>query len=303
MASAPKIGLDKVYVASLTSDAGTLAPVYGTPVALAGAASLTGNPNGELVTDWGDNGPYFTMNGRGNLQATLELIDVDPAVLAAVLGQTRANGITQEGIFDQSPYYALGFRVWIGGVDSLGAKIYEYFWYLKGKFSIPEQGAETKKETISPQHTTLNAEFVKLAYNDVMCTHGRTDFDLSTATAAAWFTAPVYNSSQSLSAVTFASVAGSASGHTITLTFSKGSSESFALVAPTDASQILVSVVSTGAPLAGTSTYAVSAASASPTLTITNTNIAGVAYLVYVVGLKDVNGVTVTPLSKLVTPV
>lgn len=295
--AAPKIGLDKVYVAPLTSDTALgVAPVYGTPALLAGAAKVTGNPNGSLVTDYGDNAGFYTANSRGNLQLTLELIDVDPAILASVLGQTRANYITQEGYDDSSPYYAMGFRVWYGTTD------YEYFWYLKGKFTIPEQGAETKKNTISPQHTTLTAEFVKLLYNDVVCVHGRTGYGLASATATSWFNTPVYSSGQSLSAVTFASVAGSISAKTITLTFSKGSSESFALVAPTDDSQISVSVVSTGLILAGTTTYAASAASTSPTVTLTNTNIAGVPYLVHVHGLKDTNGVACTYASKLVTP-
>ena len=298
---APKIGLDKVYVASLTTDDGTNVPTYGTPVLLAGAAKMTGNPNGTLVTDWGDNGPFFTMNARGNLQASMELIDIDPAVLAAVLGQTRANGITQEGILDQAPYYAVGFRVWIGGLDSLGAKIYEYFWYLKGKFTIPEQGAETKKETISPQHTTLSAEFVKLAYNDVMCVHGRTDYSLTTAAAAAWFNQPVTSASASLTAVTVGTIAGSALAHTITIPFAK-SGETFSLATPA-AGDITVSVVSTGLLLSGTTTYTASVAGTAPTITIANINIAAVAYLVSVTSdVVDNNGVHVTPLSQLVTP-
>lgn len=293
--AAPKIGVDSVYVASLTTDT-TLALSYGTPALLAGAAKVTGNPNGALVTDWGDNAAFYTVNARGNLQLSLELIDLDPAILAAVLGQTRANGITEEAFNNQSPYYAMGFRVWYGGTD------YEYFWYLKGKFTIPEQGAETKKNTVSPQHTTLTAEFVKPTYTENVCVHGRTGYSLATATASAWFSQPVYNSSQSLSAVTFASVAGSTSAKTITLTFSKGSSESFSLVAPLDDSQITVSVVSTGSVIAGTNTYTVSAAGTSPTVTIANSNISGVAYLVSVHGLRDINGVAVTYASKLVTP-
>lgn len=298
---APKIGLDKVYVASLTTDDGTNVPTYGTPVLLAGAAKMTGNPNGTLVTDWGDNGPFFTMNARGNLQASMELIDIDPAVLAAVLGQTRANGITQEGILDQAPYYAVGFRVWIGGLDSLGAKIYEYFWYLKGKFTIPEQGAETKKETISPQHTTLSAEFVKLAYNDVMCVHGRTDYSLTTAAAAAWFNQPVTSASASLTAVTVGTIVGSASAHTITIPFAK-SGETFSLATPA-AGDITVSVVSTGSLVAGTYTYTPSAAGTAPSIVIYNANISGVAYLVSVTSdVVDNNGVHVTALSQLVTP-
>ena len=301
MASAPKIGLDKVYVASLTADAGVSAPTYGTPVALLGAVNMTGNPNGSLITDYGDNGAYWTQNSRGNLQATLELIDCDPSVMALMLGQTRANGKTEEKFTDQSPYYAMGYRVWIGDTVS-GAKIYEYFWYLKGKFAIPEQGAETKKESISPQHVTMSAEFVRLNYNDVMTVHGRTDFDLTAADASAWFSQPVYSSAQSLSAVTVGTIAGSYSGKTITIPFAKGSSETFSMNLPA-AGDITVSVVSTGVLIAGTTTYVASVAGTAPTLILSNTNIAAVPYLVTVTSdVTDINGVHVTEKSQLVTP-
>jgi phi13 family phage major tail protein len=293
--AAPKIGVDKVYVAALTADT-SLGLTYGTPVQLAGAAKITGNPNGALVTDYGDNAAFYTANARRNLQLALELIDIDPAVLAQVLGQTRANNITGEQYNDQSPFYAAGFRVWYGATD------YEYFWYLKGKFAIPEQGAETKKNTISPQHVTINAEFVKPVYNDYVCIHGRTGAGLDSGTANSWFNQVIIAPTISLSAVTFSSIAGSSTAHTITLTFSKGASESFALAAPIDDSQITVSVVSTGAVVAGTNTYTPSAASTSPTVVVYNPNITNVAYLVSVHGLRDVNGVAVTYASKLVTP-
>ena len=298
----PKIGVDSVYVAALTLDNGTDAPTYGTPARLAGAAKVSGNPNSSLTTDFGDNKAMFTANARGALQASIELLDVDPDVLALVLGQTRANGITEESATDMAPYYALGFRVWLGGTDDSGDKVYEYFWYVKGRFAIPtDQGAETKKDKINPQHTTLMGEFIALEYNEVMCVHGRTDVDLTAAAAAAWFTNVVYTSSQSLTAVTFDSVVGDAGAHTITLTFGKGG-ETFSLVEPDDNTQVRVFVASTGLFLAGTYTYAASAAGTTPTLVITNSNISGVPYTVFVDSLKDNNGVTVTPKGLTVTP-
>jgi phi13 family phage major tail protein len=304
----PKIGLDKVYVAALDdgTDLITGAPTYQTPVLLSGAASMKGNPNGTLITDWGDNGPYFVTNTRGNLQASLDLIDVDPVVLAQLLGQTRAGGITEEGSLDQSPWYAMGFRVWIGGTDTGSVdpadRIYEYFWYAKGKFTIPEQGADTKKETISPQHTVLTAEFARLNYNNVLCTRSRTNATgVVSATISGWFTAPVISSGQSLTAVTVGTIVGASGAKTITVPFAK-SAETFSL-SPIADGDITVSVVSTGALIAGTSTYSYSAAGAAPTITIANTNIAAVAYLVSVTNdVKDSNGVHVTPKSQLVTP-
>jgi phi13 family phage major tail protein len=305
MERGPKIGLDSVYVAALVDGTDIVGgtPTYGTPVLLAGAASLKGNPNGSLFTDWADNGQYFVTNTRGNLQATLDLVDVDPIVLAAMLGQKRANGVTQEGALDQSPWYAMGFRVWIGGTEAT-AKIYEYFWYAKGKFTIPEQGADTKKETISAQHTILTAEFARLNYSSdaQISTHARSNAtDVVAATITGWFTTPIISTAQSLTAVTVGVITGASGPKTITVPFAK-SGETFSM-ATIDSSDITVSVVSTGALIAGASTYTYSAAGVAPTITIANANIAAVAYIVSVTAdVKDTNGVNITPKSQLVTP-
>lgn len=252
----PKIGLDSVWVAPLTDGSDTVGgtPVWGTPVQLAGAAKMTGKPNGSLATDYGDNGPFWTGNTRGNLQADLELIDVNPAVLSALLGQTKTNGIVQENILDQSPYYALGFRVWIGGSDTgsvdANKRIYEYFWYLKGKFTIPDQGATTKKATLSPEHTTLNAEFVKLVSNNLMCTHARTnDPDVSAATITNWFNAPVYTAPYDGGALSVV-IAKSTTKATFTFTKVGGGTFNIATASAVVGTSVIVSkggVIQTGA--------------------------------------------------------
>jgi hypothetical protein len=193
------------------------------------------------------------------------------------------------------------FRIWFGGLDSLGAKIYEYVSLPKGKFAVPESGAETKKETISFQHVTLSGEFARLEVNGLMNIHGRTDESLPAAAAAAWFTAPTWSLTQSSTAVTVGTITGADTANTITIPFAK-SGETFSMVAPA-AGDITVSVVSTGALIAGASTYALSVAGIAPTITITNPNVTAVAYLVTVTSdVKDTNGVSVTPYSQLVTP-
>lgn len=220
MAGNPKIGLDQVYVAPLIegSDVVGGTPSWGTPVLLAGAVKAQLNPNGSVATDWGDNGPFFIGSSVGNLQMALELIDFDPDVHAAVLGASRANGITVEGSLDQSPWYAMGFRVWLGGKDSLGNNIYEYFWCLKGKFSKPEMGGDTKKESLAFGHTTLNAEFARLNVNNAISTHARTDKGASSALIAAWFTAPVYKTTVDLGALSVVIAKATAD---VSFTFSK----------------------------------------------------------------------------------
>lgn len=296
--NAPKIGLDNVYIAKMVagSDDGG-APSWDTPVKLSsGVVKMTGNPNGALVTDWGDNGPFFVTNSRGNLQAQLEMQDIDPTILAELLGQSRANGVTVEGALDQSPWYALGFRVWIGGSDDSGNKIYEYFWYLKGKFAIPQQGAETKKAQITPQHTTLMAEFAKLYYNDMISSHARSDSpEVSSTTISSWFNAPVYQTTVNLSAVT---VVMAKSTTKLTFTFAKADASTFKMAEQTAVIGSSILVVEAGAAKTGAlvwtgegtssvvATFTPDVAFGADTVTATCT-----------AAVKDVNGVAVTPLS------
>jgi len=298
---APMIGLDKVYVAKLLTDVVGSTPTYDTPVAMPGVVTASINKNGTIITDYADNRQFWVGNSRGNTEGTFEFVDYDPALIAAMLGQTRANGITEGRPLDQAAYYAIGFRVWIGG-EKVGGT-YRYVWLLKGKFTIPSINPETKKEQISPKHVTLTAQFVALnGANNVIDTEARNDYDLTSVTEAAWFTAPVFSSGVSTSAVTVGSATGSASAHTITIPFSKGSSETFSLVAPVDNTQIVVIVNSTGLILAGTYTYTASVAGTAPTITIANASIAAVSYSVVVVKITDSNGVLATPKSQDVTP-
>lgn len=298
---APMIGLDKFYVAKLLTDVAGSTPTYETPIAMPGIVTGAINKNGSLITDWADNRQFWVGNSRGNTQGTFELVDYDPALLAAMLGQTRANGITEERPLDQAVYYAVGFRVWIGG-EKVGGT-YRYVWLTKGKFAIPSVDAETKKDQVSPKHVTLTAEFIAIngASNQII-TDARNDWDLTSVTEAAWFNAPVFSSGVSVTAVTVGTATGSASAHTITIPFAKGSAETFSLIAPTNDTQIVVIVNSTGLILAGAFTYVASAAGTAPTIVITNANIAAVSYSVIVVGVHDSNGVLVTPKAQDVTP-
>jgi phi13 family phage major tail protein len=275
-------------------------PTYETPIALPGAVMSKINPNGAVQTDWADNGPFFITNSRGNLQLSVELTGISKATLAAILGQTRSNGLTAEGALDQAPWGAFMFRVWVGGTDISGNKIYEYVSLPKGKFTIPESGAETKKESITFQHVTLAGEFARLEVNGVMNLNGRSDENLPAAMIAGWFTSPVWSLTQSMTAVTVGTITGDDSDNTITIPFAK-SGETFSMVAPATG-DIRVIVVSTGALIAGASTYALSVAGIAPTIIISNPNITAVQYSVTVANVRDSNGVSVTSYAQLVTP-
>ena len=223
---APRIGLDEVHIAKVISDDAN-GIVYDTPIALKGAVNATVNPNSDVATDYGDNGVFFVTNNRGNTEMNLELIDVDPTVLAQMLGQKKVNGVTVEAPLDQSPYYAVGFRVWIAG-EKDGERRYQYFWYAKGKFSVPETGGSTKTESIEFGHINLTAQFAQTIANGVICSHARSDDDETPASVITnWFNAPVTSVTADLTALT---VTASLATGKVTFTGVKASAGDFAFV-------------------------------------------------------------------------
>jgi phi13 family phage major tail protein len=299
-AYAPIIGVDAVYVAPLTAGTDTtlIAPTWGAVTKISsGVVKVMANPNGTVVTDWGDNGPFTIMNGRGNLQLTLEVQDLDLDVKAALLGQTKANGITIEDSLDQAPYYAVGYRIWRGTSDPASVDA--------GKLTLPETAADTYKGTPAPQHTTLSFEFARSNYSGKLTSIARTnDTTVAAATITNWFTTPIYSTSASFTAVTASTCTGTISTKTFLVTFGK-SGETFSIAQGVTSNDVQLILVSTGAIVAGTLSFTYSAAGVAPTMSVVTTaTLTGVPYIVVIENtVKDNNGVGVTPKSFLVTPV
>ena len=299
MNEAPKIGLDNVVIAKvLSDDADGIS--FGDVIALKGAVNATVNPNSDVAVDFADNGPFFSASNRGNTELNLEMIDVDVDVLAQLLGQRKVNGITVETPLDQSSDYALGFRVWLAGKDGSGNNRYQYFWYAKGKFSVPETGGETKTDSLNFGHISVTAQFVQTQYvpagqeTGTICTHIRTDDPSVPASVKAnWFNAPVVETASDPSELT---VAISYSNSKVTFTGSKESGASFIFAKGSVIDGQTIGVLdSNGALVDGV--YAVGeTASASPTIVFTPDAEAETPAAAFVTnGLKDSFGVGATP--------
>lgn len=292
----PVIGLDNVVIAELLSD-DVNGVTYDTPIALKGAVNASVNPNSDVAVDYADNGPFFVMNNRGNTELTLELTNVDPAVQAKMLGQKRSGGITVETPMDSAPYFAMGFRVWVGGTDENGNKIYEYMWLAKGKFSVPESGAETKKESVSFQHKNMTAQFVATIFvpngqdSGTICTHCRSDVDTSSAVIANWFNAPVVSVASQANTITVTSAA--QVSDKLTITFAATTATTIA-EATANANNITV-LNGDGEVIDGTFAIGVSG-NVAPTVVFTLANENDVVKTVVIgAGVKDIYNVAVTP--------
>ena len=299
MNEAPKIGLDNVVIAKVLSDTAD-GISFGEVKALKGAVNATVNPNSDVAVDFADNGPFFSASNRGNTELNLEMIDVDVDVLAEMLGQRKVNGITVETPLDQSSDYALGFRVWLAGKDGSGNNRYQYFWYAKGKFSVPETGGETKTDSLNFGHISVTAQFVQTQFvpagqeTGTICTHIRTDDPTVPASVKAnWFNAPVVQTASDNSELTV-TVAYANSKVTFTGAKDSGASFIFAKGSVIDGQTIGV-LDSNGALVDGE--YAVgTTASTSPTIVFTPSADAETSASAFVTnGLKDSFGVGATP--------
>ena len=297
---APKIGLDNVVIAKVLSDDAN-GITFGDVIALKGAVNATVNPNSDVAVDFADNGPFFSASNRGNTELNLEMIDVDVDVLAQLLGQRKINGITVETPLDQSSDYALGFRVWLAGKDNNGNNRYQYFWYAKGKFSVPETGGETKTDTLNFGHISVTAQFVQTQFvpagqeTGTICTHIRTDDPSVPASVKAnWFNAPVVQTASDDSELT---VTASYANSKVTFTGAKDSGASFVFASGSVIGGQTIGVLDSNGALVDGEYEVGTTASASPTIVFTPSAEAETPASVFVTGgLKDSFGVGATPM-------
>ena len=296
------IGIQDVVYATLneSTDVASGTPTYGTVTSLAGGMKFDVKKNAGLTTLYADDKAALTASYQGKTQVAVELYDVNPASYAAILGASYANGIVSESPLDASPYVAVGYKILY---YANATQYYKYVWLLKGRFSKPDEGGETKKDTINFQSMTLNAEFVDLIANGKRENWIRTDDDAASATTITnWFNQPVISNSVDLGALTLTSAAGTISTKTFVLTFAKAGGGT-TTIANASASNVIISVGSTGSQIALT-TFTPGSASTTPTLSVvTSSTLTGVPYTVCVTGdLKDANGVPVTLKTVTCTP-
>lgn len=297
----PKIGLSGLVLAQVLSDDEN-GIVYDTPFKIPGAVVATVNPNSSVETDYADDGAFFAQNNRGNTELSLEMIDITPENEAKMLGQKRVNGVTVETDLDQSPYFAFGARILLAGSDENGDAVYEYIWYAKGKFSVPESGGSTKKDSLEFGHKNLTAQFVKTQFvpdgqkSGTIGSHCRTDDpDVPASLIENWFDAPVISVAQNTGAFTVTAAGGS--NNTVIFTGSKegGANVSFGRASAKLGETIIVTDAS-GELVAGTIAFGGTATA--PTITFTPAEDANAPATVTVTsGLKDNFGIGATPMT------
>lgn len=152
------VGLDSLYVAVISQDDST-AYTAGTPEYFAPAAEASAEPATNRETQYADNQPYDTMVNEGETTINLTVTGIPLEMLALVTGKVfnAASG----RMWDNGatpPDVALGFR----SKKSNGS--YRYQWFLKGKFSAPNEEAATETDTPDPKTQQLVFTAIRTTY-------------------------------------------------------------------------------------------------------------------------------------------
>lgn len=149
------IGLRDLYRAPITvGEDGK--ETYGTPVRMAKAISAEMSVEVAEAILYADDGADEVVKEFVSGELTLNVNDLMPADLAAILGQTQDDDqVVYAGENDDPPYMAIGFRA------KKANGMYKYIWLYKVKFAIPSESYQTKGDSIEFATPEITGQFIK----------------------------------------------------------------------------------------------------------------------------------------------
>jgi len=173
------VGLRDLYRAPITVGVGG-AETYGTPVRMAKAITCDMSVETAEAILYADDGVDEVVREFVSGELKLNVNDLLPSDLAAILGQTQdSDGAVYAGEDDDPPYFAIGFRA-----KKTGGK-YKYLWLYKVKFSIPNEKFQTKGDKLEFVTPEITGKFIKRPDGNWKVEHVAEPTDTA---ALAWFT-------------------------------------------------------------------------------------------------------------------
>ena len=170
MSKGVAVGLTNLYYAVMDekkdvpigiSSGGAITGLYSAPVRLAGAITANFSPSASNDTLFADDGPYEVASTLGAMTLELNVADIAPAHRATLLGESSQSGVVvSNSVTNTPPWVACGLSV----KKSNGSS--RLIWYLKGKFSAPDENNQTKADSINWNTPTLQGNFAKRACDD-----------------------------------------------------------------------------------------------------------------------------------------
>lgn len=149
------IGLRDLYRAPITVGENG-AETYGSPVRMAKAISAELSVEVAEAPLYADDAIDTIVKEFVSGKITLNVNDLLPADLAALLGQEQDDdNVVYAADTDEAPYFAIGFRARKAGGT------YKYIWLYKVKFSIPDESYATKGDSIEYTTPEIVGQFIK----------------------------------------------------------------------------------------------------------------------------------------------
>lgn len=184
---------------------------YDSAVRILGAITANFSPNASNDTLFADDGPYETASTLGAMSLELNVADLPPENRAELLGAKYENGILIHTSEDIPPYVAVGMSV----KKSNGAD--RYIWYLKGKFTAPDDNNQTKADSINWNTPTITGNFLKRdSDNQWRVSIDTDDTNVQENTKTTWFESPNVGTLTQVGAITPTPAAGTLSKATST---------------------------------------------------------------------------------------
>ena len=156
-----KRGLSNVFAAEIISDENSEDGYkVGTPFHLIPAGEMSRTASSDKTNVYFDNAVFYQSGSESATDVAITGAALRPADVARLTGKyvdTETGAVLDTGEYTEK-YFAVGGET--ENVD--GTK--EYFWFLKGTFSIPEQTDKTKDDTTDTNGMTLN-------YSAIQTTH------------------------------------------------------------------------------------------------------------------------------------
>lgn len=177
------IGVQNAHFATLSADAST-GTTYAIPEKIANSIKISVSPAVNTATLYADNVAVAQNSKVGNITISLEVDQLDNAVVEKLLGANKnADGVLEYKADDQAPYVAFGFEAPLSGGGV------RYVWLYKGKFNLTEDSYETQNEQLAFQTKTISGTFVA-RISDKLWKREVDSTDLTgpaAAIAGAWF--------------------------------------------------------------------------------------------------------------------
>lgn len=186
-----KRGLSDIYAAEVTNDDNEQSGGYttGTPFKLIPAGEMSITVDQGKTNYWFDNTVFATVGREGASEITVTGAGLRAAAIAAL--NSKDVDATSGAVFDSGhfaeKYYALGCKKY--NIDGT----FEYVWFNKGSFSIPDESAKTEGEDEDAAGTSLTYTAIPTTHifteTNKVCKRVILDSSTgNTVDAANWFT-------------------------------------------------------------------------------------------------------------------